>query len=266
MSLDAAERSLLAELKDVAGRWRVIHLLGIQLLRARYARSKFGQLWLTISNALFILSAGAVWSIIWQTDIDSYLPYVAGGLVIYQFLSSTIAECTGILAGDARLYVNDRVPFLVSTAAHVYRQLIILLHNIPIIVVVVLWSESARFDFYWWYPLAVVVTFVFLAAACYPLAFVCARFRDVGQLVGTATQISFLVTPVMWKIDFLPPAVVGYFYLNPFAAFLDLLRNPLVGEPVSAFAWPSVLVWTALSVGLAFIAHRQFGRRIIFWL
>ena len=53
----------LEELVDGLHNWRVWHLLGLNELRHRYARSRFGQLWLTLSTAVMIGVLAIVWSL-----------------------------------------------------------------------------------------------------------------------------------------------------------------------------------------------------------
>jgi ABC-type polysaccharide/polyol phosphate export permease len=92
------------------------------------------------------------------------------------------------------------------------------------------------------------------------------RYRDMIQVVNTWMMVLFFVTPVMWKPDFLPPRYRFIVDVNPMAQFLELLRNPFLGQPVSAYAW----TFTALiAIGGALIALPLIGRyqrRIIFWM
>lgn len=110
-----------------------MHLLGVSTLRSRYSRSKFGQTWLSITMFVQILCIGLIWSLIWRMGVDDYLPYVGVGHIIYLFYTQTINESTGIFVADARVYLNDRQPFMLSVGAHIYRNVLILLHNIPTI-------------------------------------------------------------------------------------------------------------------------------------
>ena len=43
--------------------WRIWHLMGTSELRRRYARSRLGQFWLTLSTAITVVTLGAVWSL-----------------------------------------------------------------------------------------------------------------------------------------------------------------------------------------------------------
>jgi ABC-type polysaccharide/polyol phosphate export permease len=92
------------------------------------------------------------------------------------------------------------------------------------------------------------------------------RYRDVIQVITNWLAILFFLTPVMWKADFLPSQYRFIIDYNPFAQFLELLRAPLLGEPVSLHTWVSTLV---IAVGGAMIALPLIGRyqrRVIFWM
>jgi lipopolysaccharide transport system permease protein len=258
---------VLADLFDALRRWRLIHLIGVSNLRGRYARSRVGQLWVTVANAIFIIAIGTIWSWIWRMDIDRYLPYVGAGFVIYVFLSQCINESASVLVADSRIFMNDRRPFILAILAMIYRNLIILAHNVPIIICLVLWSDSARFAPDWRLIPAVLLSVTFLVFFCYGLSIVCARFRDLIQIVNLIVQVSFLLTPVMWYMRSLPEKHHVWLYVfNPIAAILEVLRDPLIGETVATMPYISLAGWAAAAVSFGLGMHRIFGRRIIFWL
>jgi lipopolysaccharide transport system permease protein len=259
--------AMFADLTEAAQRWRLVHLLGVATLRARYARSRFGQTWLTLSNMVFVVVVGLVWANIWKQEIDRFLPYFGAGYILFQFLAQTVGESPGSLVGDSRLYRNERLPFFVSALANVYRHFLMLIHNVPVLVALILWSASATLGigFAWLYCLLLSVTFLVFAG--YALSLVCARFRDIGQLVAIAMQVLFLLTPVMWQVEQLPPEYRPYvFSLNPFAAMLEGIRNPVVGLPVPPEVFQSLPAWVASSIALAWLAHARLGRTAIFWI
>ena len=65
-SVASAANAGLEELVDGLHHWRVWHLLGLNDLRHRYARSTFGQFWLTLSTAVMIGVMAIVWSLLWN--------------------------------------------------------------------------------------------------------------------------------------------------------------------------------------------------------
>jgi ABC-type polysaccharide/polyol phosphate export permease len=105
-----------------------------------------------------------------------------------------------------------------------------------------------------------------MAWSGYIVAMTCVRYRDIIQLVTSWLQVLFWITPVMWKPDFIPSQYQFIIDYNPFAQFLNLLRNPFLGEPVSSYTW---LTTSAITFGggiLALLLIGRYQRRIIFWI
>ena len=247
--------------------WRLVHLHGMSLFRARYSRSKLGQLWATIVSFFYILSIGSVWTLIWGVDIDNYLPHVAFGSIIYTLFSTPIVESISLLEGDARMYINDKRPYILSSLACIYRNFIIFLHNLPILIVVLMWSKSRQpiIDLRTFF--SILFSFVTVTFFSYGVALVCARFRDLKSIIDTIIQVSFLLTPVMWEIKFLPSKYHIFIYIfNPFASALETLRGPMLGEIVPAEPFYALFMWMIVSYLFALYMHRKLSRGIIFWI
>jgi lipopolysaccharide transport system permease protein len=257
---------MIIDIFNTLSNWRLIHLLGLTSIRSRYARSKFGQAWLTLSNLILIISISLVWSLIWKMPIKTYLPYVGIGHLIYLFVAQTISESSGIFIADARLYLNDKKSFLLSLFAHLYRSILIFAHNVPIIVILVIWGDTPSVNFSYQFFLAVFFMLIFMSTFSYIVAVICVRFRDMIQLVNLFFQVIFLVTPVMWQIVFLDAEFQSYVVINPFAAILESIRNPLIGIEVHEYALISLAVWTLVSTIFSVMLYRKMHRNIIYWI
>ncbi len=257
---------MLEDFKTTFKNWRLIHLLGVSNLRSRYSRSKLGQIWLTLSLFIQIASSAIVWSILWHFSLKEFIPYVAIGQTVYQFFFMTIQDATGIFVNDARLYINQSLPFLTSVLSSLYKNIIIFLHNVPIILIALFVSNKS---IYWSINILLIipVALLFLISVSYFLACICTRYRDVTQVISSLLNISFLVTPILWKIDSIPEHLRGYFYINPLASFLEIIRNPLLGNPdVNPMAYTSLILWTMMSILFMFGMYHRFNKRIILWV
>jgi lipopolysaccharide transport system permease protein len=258
---------MIKEVLSILPKWRIIHLLGISKLRERYARSVFGQVWLVMANAIFILVLGIIWSLIWKMPLDEYLPYVGVGHVVYLYIATTLNEATGIFVSDSRYYLNEKNSFFLSVSAHLYRSALIFIHNIPLMIFLVVWSDSASFSpDYLFMLFGSLILFIFLFFWIYVLAVISTRYRDLIQLFGLIFQLAFLISPVMWNLEMLPIEYRDYFMINPIAAFLEIVRNPIIGSPVIASAYISAILWTLAGIWAAFISYRVLGKKIIFWV
>ena len=253
------------DLKLSTKNWRFIHLLGVTNLRSRYSRSKLGQTWLTLSFFIQIMSIGTVWSVLWKQPVLSFLPYVALGMILYQFFSMIILESTTVFTNDSRLYMNQHLPFFTSIFSLIYKNTLVFLHNIPILILFLVISGAHANA-----SLLMVYGFIllcfFLTSCAYVLACLCTRYRDMIQIINSVMNVLFLVTPIMWNIEQIPQQWRAYFFMNPLAAFLEIFRNPLLDLPVNYFAYVSATSWASLTVGLMFFLYHRFEKRIIYWI
>jgi ABC-type polysaccharide/polyol phosphate export permease len=121
--------------------------------------------------------------------------------------------------------------------------------------------------------LTLVPTFVLLfvvgwsLAVCMGLANV--MFQDSQHLIQIVMQIAFYVTPIMYPAEMLMGRrLVSWFVrLNPLAAFLELIRKPLLdGEFPSRWAIGMAGVATVIVVAAAIIGLKRFEKRLIFYL
>lgn len=245
--------------------WRVWHLVGINDLRHRYARSKLGQLWLILSTAGMIGVLAVVYSSLFNQPIHVLMPFIAVGLIMWNYLSQVLVECTSIFVHQGSMYRNQKMNFSVSIYSVIYKHTIILAHSLVIVVILIV-ALDVPIN---WHLLQIVpafgVTWIAMVWFGYVIAMICVRYRDIVQIITTWVTIIFFITPVMWKPDFLPREYHLIIELNPLAQFLEILRNPLLGQSPSSYAW---LTTTAIAFGGGLIALAVIGRyqrRIIFW-
>jgi ABC-type polysaccharide/polyol phosphate export permease len=99
------------------------------------------------------------------------------------------------------------------------------------------------------------------------LGLVCLRFRDVQQLVLSATTIGMLVTPLFWPPERLPPGLTRLFFvqLNPIYRLIEVVRTPLMGGVPTAASYAAVLGMTVCGWLVTYFMFRKFRMRISYW-
>ncbi|AIL66195.1 ABC-2 type sugar transporter (plasmid) [Rickettsiales bacterium Ac37b] len=246
--------------------WRIIHILGLSTLRGRFARSKLGQVWLSISMFINMCIIGVIWSLIWKIPVAKYLPYVGIGHFIYMFAAQTVNESTGVFVANARLYINQKLPLSLSIFAHIYKNIIIFLYNIPIIIGLFLWSPYTSLNLDIYFIPGVILTLLFLVFVSYTLAMLCVRLRDLIQIINIIMQSVFLLTPIMWETNTIPEKYINYLYVNPFAAILDIWRTPLLGGSTLYLSYLSLFIWVIVLIFISFLVNKKFSKNIVFWM
>jgi ABC-type polysaccharide/polyol phosphate export permease len=255
-----------ADLADGLRQWRLCYLLATADMRRRFARSKLGQLWIMLSSAILVTALGGVWSFLWHQPIHDMLPYVAVSMMTWTLISSVIIEATTAMAANSNFFLNQYTSTSTVIYSVIYRNGCTFLLNMIFPILLCLFF-GVRFSVYAFLALpGAVLLFVTFIWIGFMVAILCARFRDVVQIVGSIIQIIFFVTPVLWKPELLPPEASWIAEINPFAAMLSIVRDPLLGRPVSGLVWTTtfVLAFGGLLVTLPFFG--RFRRRVVYWL
>lgn len=251
---------------DGALDWRLWYLMGSADMRRRYARSKLGQLWIMISSAIMISTIGFVWSYLWRQPIHEMLPFVAVGLIVWQLTLGILSEACTVLPENSRYFLNQYVPASTIIFSLLYRHGATFLLNMifPIGLCVAFGVPISI------HAVLAIPGLVLLVVTCFWIAFVlailCARFRDVVQIVSSILQVAIFLTPVFWKPEFLSREAQGWLVYNPLGVLISIVRDPLIGRPVPASYWIAAVLFAfgGLLLVLSFIG--RFRRRLIYWL
>jgi lipopolysaccharide transport system permease protein len=246
--------------------WRIWHLMGSAELRRRYARSRLGQFWLTLSTGILIGALGLVWSVLWKMPMSEMMPYFAASMIIWTMITGFIGDASTVFANTGRYFLNERMSFATAIDAMLYQHILIFLHNIVIVFLVfAIFQRPIGPQALLAIPgfCLTVLTAMWLS---YVVAILCTRYRDLGQVVTSLLQIAFFVTPVLWKLEFVPEPYRNLIALNPFAIYLSIIRDPILGVSVPLAHW---VIAAAITVGgfllsLPFIG--RYHRRIVYWL
>ena len=246
--------------------WRFWVFLGWNDIAKQYRRSFVGPLWIVFNSAFFIVAFGLIGAQLFKLPIAEYLPYFCAGHIFFGFISALINEgCMTYIQADAFLKQMP-YPKLTFVFRLVWRNVIMLTHNLAVLVGVLLWSGTLLHVQWATFIAAVLLTLICACAVVAVLGALAARFRDIPMVVASVMQISFFVTPVMWRPDQLTERSRILVYLNPLAAFLEILRAPLLGTAAESHAWTHAVIATVLALAFFGVLYLRARRRIIYWL
>jgi lipopolysaccharide transport system permease protein len=246
--------------------WRLWSLLGWLEIRQRYARSKVGPFWLTISTGVLIGTMGVVYGTLLGQKLKDYLPMLAIGIVLWNFFSSSVNEGSLVYISSANYIRQVKTARFVWVLQMIWRNIVIFVHNLVIILLV-----DLLFGVKDWFALLLFIPgfFIFVANAAWiaaALGPVSARFRDLPQIVAAVLQVAFYITPILFSSTMLHGRAHWIVDLNPLAYLIELARQPLLGEVPSARAW---LIGTGMAV-IGWIAALwvtgRLHRRIPYWI
>jgi ABC-type polysaccharide/polyol phosphate export permease len=239
--------------------------MAMQDIKMRYRGSLLGPFWLTISMVIMIAAMGLIYARMFNMEITKYLPFLTVGLVIWSFVSTVIMEGCQTFLSAQNIITQVRMPFSVHAWRTVYRNLIVLAHNMVIVpIVLIIFKVPVGWDALLILPALVILTINGVWVSIL-LGMISARYRDVAPIVASFVQVIFFITPIFW-----PPEAVGVWMqalpLNPLFAAIDVVRAPLLGGTPLAYSWTVLLIVTVVGCLGTFWMFAKFRPRIAYWI
>ena len=257
-------------LKDIAEGFKSIDLalyLAYSDIRQRYRRSSLGPFWITISTGVMIASMGLIFGRIFKAPTSEFFPFLAAGLIFWGFISGCISESTTVFPSNEAVIKQLPIPLFVHILRMIARNLFIFAHNFVLLPFVLLCVER---------PITINIIFLLpglillllnLLWFTLILATVCARFRDMTQIVQSVMQIVFYVTPIIWMPNLLQGKTETMLIdPNPFYHLIQLVRAPITGHSPTSLTW---VYTTGICIFGWFLAIKVFNRyksKVAYWL
>lgn len=239
--------------------------MGIQDIKLRYRRSIIGPWWVTISTGILVAMLGFLWSKIFGSDIQNYLPFFAVGFIVWLWMSGQINDAAGGFFQFKEIIKQIKLPFLIYILRLNVRQFIILLHNSIIILLVLLFFDHGLNLISLLAIPNLILIQLNLTLMSVVISIFCTRYQDMTPIVNVATQLTFFFTPILWEVGTLR----GKAYLaewNPVFHWIEIIRAPLLGHlpTVNNYLWSGASIIVFLIISTYYLG--RYRSRIAYWL
>ncbi|MBA8827474.1 ABC-2 type transport system permease protein [Saccharopolyspora lacisalsi] len=242
--------------------------LGWQDIKQRYRRSVIGPLWITISMGMTVTALGILYSNLFGKNLGEHLPYLAVGFIMWGFISGCITDGTEVFIQNEGLMKQLPAPLSVHILRLVWRQTLLFAHNLVIYFVVL---AIFLMPISWTVVMAIPAIVLMMASGAWVallFGIVATRFRDIPPVVGSLMQLIFFMTPIVWDAEILEQKGGSMFIakLNPLYHYIEILRDPLLGEDIVLTNWIVVGAITIVGWALALLVLRNYRARVTYWV
>ncbi len=237
-------------------------------LMTRYRKSVLGIGWSLLHplgmTAVFVLVFSQFSGENWKV----YSQLTLAGMAVFGFLRDcTLQGCHALTRNEAYIRQSP-LPFGIYPLRTMLSNLVHFLITLAVLVVLIAILNSSLdvFAQLWKVVPMVVVLAVCGWALATVTAFATVYFHDISHLLELAAQLLFFLTPIIYGREVFDkremPQVVDW---NPIAAFIEVIREPLVkGEVPGWGTYATVFGVTAALLGVAFLTIHKLSRRVIF--
>jgi len=254
----------LGDLADGARQWPQWFTLGNLEIRLRFRRTGLGPLWTSLSFAVLLAALGFVYARVLAVDPRTYVPYLALGLLAWNFAATMLQEACELYIHAAHTLKQLCVPKTVFLYRLLWRNLVLLALNAAVAAAALALCRarigpSALLALPGLALLSLNLLWVGLL-----LALAGARFWAASRAVQAALPIAMLVTPVIWRPG--TPALAALARWNPLYWAVELVRGPLTGAPPAPLAWAGAAGAALAGTAVALILFARLRERLLYWL
>jgi ABC-type polysaccharide/polyol phosphate export permease len=232
----------------------------------QYRRSRIGPFWETVNVLVSIGGLAVVYSAIFGGNIVAHLGYIGAGVIIWSAINAMVMEGCQTFLRYRMLITTTNIDVAVYVARTVLRIFITFAHHL----VIYFLALALRIVPLTWISLLSLVGIALVFANGFwlvtVLAFVCARFRDVQLIVRNLLQLAFFVTPVFWDYHQVAASQRYILDFNVLFHFLQIVREPLLGNVPSTQSYLVVTAVTGTGAALTYLVRRRMQPELAFFV
>jgi len=238
-------------------------------LRKRYRRSVIGLGWSLLQPLAMTTVLCVVFSSLFQMEIREFCPFLMTGLVTWGFFTAAMSlGCHCILHGES--YIRQMpAPLAIYALRTVltagFHFIVGLVVAIGLTWVLKGFGNTAALLAL---PPALVLIFLTAWALAIGMGILNVLFQDTQHLIEVGLQILFYITPIIYPAKTLADRGLNWLVdLNPFAAFMELIRAPVLEGTLPSgktFAIAAAATLVAVMAAAGLLARME--RKVIFYL
>lgn len=245
--------------------WPVWLVMGWDDIRQRYRRSILGPFWITLSMGVFILVLSIIYSRLFHTPLERYMPFLTVGYIVWGFISTSTNEACNAFHEGSRIIKQIKLPYSVYVMRVICRNFIVFLHTIVIYIPVAIYFSVVPT------PMSLLVLPGLLLMILNQIwvttviGIFSTRYRDILPIVATMIQLMMFATPIMWMTG---TATNLQFAadINPAYHLIEIIRAPLLGTAPQPLSWMVAIGMVIVGWVLAAALFVRTARRIVYWL
>lgn len=239
----------------------LVRNLAVKEIRVRYMGAWLGFAWSLANPLLTTLVYYVVFTFIMPTGQPRYALYIVAGVVHWGLLTQLTGRAGDWFVDNGTLLRKMRFPHLAIPLANYLAGLAFWFVALAIFFVLFPLLGGTWHAALLAYPLHLVVFLVLVGGLALTVAVLQVFFRDTKHLADVVLGVLFWATPIVYRLDAVPPQVARVVAWNPFVPFFNAFhamlydgRSPAPSDTALAVAWAAVSAATGL---LVYHAHRD---------
>ena len=203
-------------------------------LHSRFARSKFGAIWIVLHPLALVLIYALILSQVMRAKLPgvesqyAYPIYILSGMVGWTLFSEILGRSLTIFIDNANLLKKISFPKLSLPHIIIGSALINFIFLFLIMFIVFGFLKHLPFHALHWLPLLLIITIALAVGLGLFLGTLNVFMRDIGQAMTIILQFWFWLTPIVYISSIVPEKYHTLLMLNPMTGIIMGYQNVLL--------------------------------------
>ena len=196
-------------------------------IRGKYKKSFLGVFWSFLNPLLSLVVYATIFPMILKSSEANYTMFLMTALIPWTFFTSSITLGSFCMIANGDLLKKVYFPREIIPISTVTSCLINFLIS-TIIVIVFLFISGIGLSWYiLYYPLIVLIQYIFLLGAGFILSSVTVFVRDLEHIITVIIMALFYGTPIVYSLSSIPSQFAFFIGLNPMSTIVMSYRDIL---------------------------------------
>lgn len=194
-------------------------------IRGKYKNSFLGVLWSFLNPLLQIAVYAIVFPLILKNDQPNYVIFLCSALIPWTFFATTFTRSAATIIENGNIIKKVYFPREIMPISIVTSEAVNFLISTIIIIVFVLLYGLGLTKYIIYYPIVLLVQYLFLLAISLIVSCITVYIRDLQHLISVVLQLLFYATPIVYAGDTIPEQFRWILNINPMTHIINGYRD-----------------------------------------
>lgn len=255
---------LKSQIVQILNNKSLIFTIAIIDLKLRYRSSVLGILWSFIEPLLMLTILLLVFSSILKTNVPNFPIFLLLGIIFYQMYSRATSMGIESLLSRGGIISSINVPHIIFPISSSFTALIMMAFEFTIFFAFLVVFQFIPSITILVLPFLVLLVFILSLGLAIPLSVVNVHYRDIRSIWTIILQATFFLTPIFYKLDFLPEIIRQYIQFSPLVQIVEMTHQVVLENKLPDPFWLSYTVIAVISVFIiGLLIHKKFDKDIV---
>ena len=227
-------------------------------IRGMYKNSVLGIVWSFLNPLLQLLVYSVIFGALLAGSDSTYYIYICVALIPWTYFTTTISQAAFTIIGNADIIKKVYFPREILPISVVTSGAINFLISTIIILVFVIIAGIGISKYIVLYPVILLIQYILLLGIGFIVSAITVYFRDLEHIIGIVLMAAFYGTPIVYKLEQLPPNLQMLMNINPMTHLINAYRDIFYYQQLPDMKGLSILL--ALSIMLTICGYFIFKK------